>query len=129
MIRLPPSSTRTDTLFPYPALFRSLVLEVAVDAVEVEGDPADPALGQCDLELGELPQRGAEEQVLRGDRADLAGQHHQVIDGRLLRAADHLEATADVQRQHHVLVAQRSEERRAGKECVSTCRCWWSPAH
>src|SRR3546814_16940644 len=21
----------------------------------------------------------------------------------------------------------RSEERRVGKECVSTCRCWWSP--
>src|SRR3546814_15509400 len=23
----------------------------------------------------------------------------------------------------------RSEERRAGKECVSTCRCRWSPLH
>src|SRR3546814_16387629 len=21
----------------------------------------------------------------------------------------------------------RSEERRGGKECVGTCRCWWSP--
>ena len=31
-----------------------LVLEVAVDAVEVEGDPADAALGQRDLEVGEL---------------------------------------------------------------------------
>src|SRR3546814_16048557 len=26
--------------------------------------------------------------------------------------------------QEHLL---RSEERRVGKECVSTCRCWWSP--
>src|SRR3546814_11133275 len=25
--------------------------------------------------------------------------------------------------------AQRSEERRVGKECVSTCRSRWSPAH
>src|SRR3546814_11761661 len=25
------------------------------------------------------------------------------------------------------LYAQRSEERRVGKECVSTCRCGWSP--
>src|SRR3546814_21140742 len=24
---------------------------------------------------------------------------------------------------------QRSEERRVGKECVSTCRSWWSPYH
>src|SRR3546814_13909112 len=23
----------------------------------------------------------------------------------------------------------RSEERRVGKECVSTCRFWWSPRH
>src|SRR3546814_20324495 len=25
--------------------------------------------------------------------------------------------------------AKRSEERRVGKECVSTCRSWWSPYH
>src|SRR3546814_2970633 len=25
------------------------------------------------------------------------------------------------------LVGSRSEERRVGKECVSTCRSWWSP--
>src|SRR3546814_12551193 len=24
---------------------------------------------------------------------------------------------------------ERSEERRVGKECVSTCRCRWSPYH
>src|SRR3546814_11794791 len=23
----------------------------------------------------------------------------------------------------------RSEERRVGEECVSTCRCWWAPVH
>src|SRR3546814_2795486 len=28
-----------------------------------------------------------------------------------------------------VQVAQRSEERRVGKECVSTCRSRWSPYH
>src|SRR3546814_11821090 len=33
---------------------------------------------------------------------------------------------------HLVIDAQcdpRSEERRLGKECVSTCRSWWSPYH
>src|SRR3546814_9134969 len=29
MIRLPPRSTRTDTLFPYPTLFRSKLYEVS----------------------------------------------------------------------------------------------------
>src|SRR3546814_11553503 len=28
-----------------------------------------------------------------------------------------------------VIVHQRSEERRVGKECVSTCRSRWSPYH
>src|SRR3546814_12825154 len=29
----------------------------------------------------------------------------------------------------HQLAADRSEERRVGKECVSTCRSRWSPYH
>src|SRR3546814_12160740 len=28
-----------------------------------------------------------------------------------------------------VFIAERSEERRVGKECVSTCRSRWSPYH
>src|SRR3546814_13155480 len=31
--------------------------------------------------------------------------------------------------QRRVRAAQRSEERRVGKECVSTCRSRWSPYH
>src|SRR3546814_13632655 len=27
------------------------------------------------------------------------------------------------------IIGWRSEERRVGKECVSTCRSWWSPFH
>src|SRR3546814_14729915 len=30
---------------------------------------------------------------------------------------------------HPVVSAKRSEERRVGKECVSTCRSRWSPYH
>src|SRR3546814_13380391 len=30
---------------------------------------------------------------------------------------------------HHMLGLTRSEERRVGKECVSTCRSRWSPEH
>src|SRR3546814_13082974 len=32
-------------------------------------------------------------------------------------------------RRRGVTVAERSEERRVGKECVSTCRSRWSPDH
>src|SRR3546814_12680662 len=30
---------------------------------------------------------------------------------------------------HSLLASNRSEERRVGKECVSTCRSRWSPNH
>src|SRR3546814_13200249 len=43
------------------------------------------------------------------------------------------EIAAELKRQNAVLVAHyytdRSEERRVGKECVSTCRSRWSPYH
>src|SRR3546814_6106875 len=53
---------------------------------------------------------------------------------RLRRIADAADARAAIVRpqkaDHIVLVdAVRSEERRVGKECVSTCRSRWSPYH
>src|SRR3546814_14244601 len=56
MIRRPPRSTRTDTLFPYTTLFRSVVLQVEAapglarrqrargERVEPVGDEDDPGL-------------------------------------------------------------------------------------
>src|SRR3546814_5720190 len=38
MIRRPPRSTRTDTLFPYTTLFRSLVNDIAPGIVMANGD-------------------------------------------------------------------------------------------
>src|SRR3546814_19740039 len=40
MIRRPPRSTRTDTLFPYTTLFRSLERAEAVGAADVHGRAA-----------------------------------------------------------------------------------------
>src|SRR3546814_15660587 len=40
MIRRPPRSTRTDTLFPYTTLFRSAALGVDLTATSVEVEPA-----------------------------------------------------------------------------------------
>src|SRR3546814_5205500 len=52
-------------------------------------------------------------------------------EGRLQRARHDLEQLVEqraVAFDPH-LVAARSEERRVGKECVSTCRYRWSPYH
>src|SRR3546814_12276758 len=44
----------------------------------------------------------------------------------------HPELAGDIRRYFHEypdLPSLRSEERRVGKECVSTCRSRWSPCH
>src|SRR3546814_17655417 len=105
MIRRPPRSTRTDTLFPYTTRFRS----------------------------GEASRRVRQIGVLFG--ADIVGQHRLLGvrdvhaahgDGddlrprRLQRGGVLLKA---------LVLAGRSEERRVGKECVGTGRSRWSPSH
>src|SRR3546814_20664424 len=50
MIRRPPRSTRTDTLFPYTTRFRSRHLPAAEEAVEVEHDRGHTAVIGGDLQ-------------------------------------------------------------------------------
>src|SRR3546814_14998264 len=45
----------------------------------------------------------------------------------MVRTAQSLLRQRLVDGPRHVAVAERSEERRVGKECVSTCRSRWSP--
>src|SRR3546814_12173720 len=104
MIRRPPRSTRTDTLFPYTTLFRSNL---------VSGEPCakDPLhlIGvdrHRDLGLDDGEQALAERLVGHPDdcAVDDAGDRHDLgFD------------------------FGRSEERRVGNECVSTGRSRWSP--
>src|SRR3546814_12998107 len=110
MRRRPPRSTRTDTLFPYTTLFRSLREIRPIDA-----DPGRPRdRGQVDGVIGRSAGRK---------------QADDGVDDRLF---------IDAQAQWPIIVAiptdmrqtvDRSEERRVGKECVSTCRSRWSPYH
>src|SRR3546814_2545921 len=57
----------------------------------------------------------------------LVGRLHQVQEAHL-QGDDQLVEVADL-RAHVGRQQARSEERRVGKECVSTCRSRWSPSH
>src|SRR3546814_17962065 len=116
MIRRPPRSTRTDTLFPYTTLFRSAIGVADEDAVAAPGPRCRLAHAVAVMVEGharrgrnEIEPVAAQIERHRGDaRAD---QRVQIGDGDALQ------------------FDERSEERRVGKECVSTCRSRWSPYH
>src|SRR3546814_8427088 len=66
--------------------------------------------------------------ILHRDRIDQIHLHHRVVTRHAhLRALRQLHMPSDVSRPEEEL--RRSEERRVGKECVSTCRSRWSPYH
>src|SRR3546814_9835506 len=67
-------------------------------------------------------QRGADEQ-------DGAHSALQADDVELRPVATHRRRPCWPQEMIHRAPGQRSEERRVGKECVSTCRSRWSPYH
>src|SRR3546814_15360501 len=63
-------------------------------------------------------------------RDSFVGWSLQVLPCRSLRASNvHSERNAYHDIPGSILQQVRSEERRVGKECVSTCRSWWSPYH
>src|SRR3546814_14806172 len=102
MIRRPPSSTRTDTLFPYTTLFRSIEVIFSLDG------------------LGLL---GFESVVNRDYPVVFGTLFIFTLLGLILNIVSDVVYTLIDPR------IDRSEERRVGKECVSTCRSRWSPSH
>src|SRR3546814_20425618 len=145
MIRPPPISTRTYTLFPYPTLVRSGLLRrklphqtLGFGAVGARRVPAplflaghwvaafvdhdvEPAAPLGDVSVHEVSSiikrfRWSEPGGTRGRRPPLRGAHES--SPRVSPGGPHFTAMED-----------RSEERRVGKECVSTCRSRWSPSH
>src|SRR3546814_13474110 len=143
MVRRPPGSTRTCTLFPYTTRFRSspsgvLHREWAQNRALRWGAICDSCGGFA------ATGNRAQGALLRGEE----GLH--LLEGVGLDLADALGADAvfvgQLLQRHLVLVVQpataddvartriqrlqafaRSEERRVGKECVSTFRSRWSP--
>src|SRR3546814_11394784 len=139
MIRRPPRSTRTDTLFPYTTLFRSFIgdyaLTLFLDAFCVfETEDRDP-IGRRRKDYESTA--GAEDQI---DSRDAHGDHNvvergsnvscqlvsQLCNGCLL-VIEHQMIAKLIDRGacDHVIFEIdgadiRSEERSVGKECVST---------
>src|SRR3546814_18148819 len=107
MIRRPPRSTRTDTLFPYTTLFRSP--ETLLYANISKG-----------YKGGTFPVQGAV----------IEQQYRPVTQESVLAYEIGLKTDLFDGRAHLNLAAfYRSEERRVGKECVRTCRSRWSTYH
>src|SRR3546814_13525527 len=109
MLRRPPRSTRTDTLFPYTTLFRS---------GGASGTRANSLIPFVRDELiFSLPQPCQRRRVTLSVRGFFGMVRPRLLHRLGLGPLD------------EAGVVQRSEERRVGKECVSTCRSRWSPYH
>src|SRR3546814_14615966 len=102
MIRRPPRSTRTDTLFPYTTLFRS-----------------SSNMGARSGRHEENPQRQPQE----------TDGIHAMNDPSKAASRISLKDVPVGVMAAAFFILMRSEERRVGKECVSTCRSRWSPYH
>src|SRR3546814_12480039 len=109
ILRRPPRSTRTGTRVPYTTLFRSMgedVCEIGEYAFVHAGiRPGVPLDKQALTDL----------RWIREEFLEDASDH-----GKMIVHGHSITAEPD---------EQRSEERRVGKACVSTCRSRWSPFH
>src|SRR3546814_19162028 len=108
MIRRPPRSTRTDTLFPYTTLFRSIIFKVgsgrAVRPLVTRPQPSRRHTRQI---VALFLQRRAHIVAKEGEAGfgtePVAGLSVDAREGRLARRVDEL------------AVVERSEERRVGQ--------------
>src|SRR3546814_12400953 len=120
MIRRPPRSTRTDTLFPYTTLFRSLRAKAGANVSQMH-------YARRGIITPEMEYVAERENLGRARLAEY------VRDGHDWGASIPDYVTPEFVREEvargRAIIPSRSEERRVGKECVSTCRSRWSPDH
>src|SRR3546814_20021395 len=144
MIRRPPRSTRTDTLFPYTTLFRSQITdpwtlrpETVLRISSLNKTQAKPNPDGSYTYVIALQDPGIANWI------DTAGLHQGWFQMRWQNLPAGSEPTASAVKlvklddmdtvvgpevpRANLAYRQRSEERRVGKECVSTGRSGWSP--
>src|SRR3546814_16088678 len=120
MIRQPPKTTRTDTLFPYTTRFRAPVAPVQT-GISPELLAHRRRLHDRLVQALQLRRRdiGAmSDEALRGEATRVLGEL--IADDRVL--SDDVDREALVQALVDAAGGRRSEERGVGTECVSTCR-------
>src|SRR3546814_13592351 len=121
MIRRPPRSTRTDTLFPYPTLVRSdrsaLSIIYRSCAFQCRVTFRQPYKTQITARHGRLNKRKRIERVL--------SLREQLFMERRGFGAARFEGVHEIRAPIRISAALRSEERRVGTECVRSCenRC------
>src|SRR3546814_13209334 len=126
MIRRPPRSTRTDTLFPYTTLFRSILSQGYGACPSIQ-----PALGPIEIWVANIRIESATFllgflDVVHRNSLPIAGRR---TDMRYESTSTVLSCPTWCARQDKLILRMRSEERRVGKEGVSPCRSRWSPDH
>src|SRR3546814_13463769 len=125
MIRRPPRSTRTDTLFPYTTLFRSPARVIVL------------AFQQCCRCADQLEELAVELLLNSADRdvasvgatvtaVEWSPSPDPILSG-LQRDRSRWDQSCKERHERRHAIDDRSEERRVGTECVSTCRSRWSP--
>src|SRR3546814_14493421 len=143
MIRRPPRSTRTYTLFPYTTLFRSGLFQRHIQSgIVLHGCPPSDLRG---IEAPYLKPRS----IMTGGQpplqirrrgplpylstvATFARRCHDALrmsSGQGHRVANATRSSREAHQNSETLFKTRSEERRVGKECVSTCKSRWWPYH
>src|SRR3546814_17414745 len=117
MIRLPPRSTRTDTLFPYTTLFRSLhgLAQILVEAADFRMRPDD--VDRPGHRIGGNRHAGRHGfQQHEAEGIGQAGEDEDIGGGEI----------AGQMAVPKITGAERPEERRVGQEWVRTVRFrWW----
>src|SRR3546814_17473438 len=140
MIRRPPKSTRTDTLFPYTTLFRSLIKAAAwplnfwLPAAYANACAPVGAVFAIMTKVGIYALLRIGSLLLpTGAPAAFGGEWMFPLGmATLIFGTVGILAAPQAERQAGyciIMSSGRSEERRVGKGCVSPCRSRWAPYH
>src|SRR3546814_11423874 len=121
MIRRPPRSTRTDTLFPYTTRFRSGPVAAGDTVRWIIGDTVSGSGATARVHILVKPTRPdvSTNLVINTDR--------RTYHLELRATASTYMASVSWTYPQDQLIALSSEERRGGTECVKTCSSRWSP--